>query len=89
MKKIIAIFAVVMLVGCMAFVFSGCGGDKNTDMTTTTTNPVSTTDRITTTNPGMVTDVSESDDKGALGELVTDASEGLSEMMTDAKRVIE
>ncbi len=85
MKKIIAIFAVVMLVGCMAFVFSGCGGDDNNMGTTTTT---LTTTRPTTTNPGMVTDVSEPDDNGALGELATDVSEDLSEMMTDASRAV-
>lgn len=89
MKKIIAIFAVVMLVGCMAFVFSGCGGEDEKTTTTTTTTSALTTDRATTTNPGMVTDVSESDDNGALGELITDASEGLSEMMTDADRMME
>ncbi len=85
MKKIMAIFAVVMLVGCMAFVFSGCGGDEN-DMSTTT--PTLTTTRPTTTNPGMVTDVSETDDSGVLGELATDISEGLSEMMTDTSTTV-
>ncbi len=86
MKKIIAVIAVVMLIGCMALVMSGCGEDK-TDMNNTTTGTTNTT-RPSTTNPGMVTDVSENDDNGALGELATDVSERLSEMVTDASEAV-
>lgn len=85
MKKFIAVIAVMMLVGCMALVLSGCGGNDN-DMTSTTMG--ATTTRPSTTNPGMVTDVSENDDNGALGELATDVSEGLSEMVTDASEAV-
>ena len=78
MKKIIAVVAVALIIGCMAFVFSGCGGN---DQTTTTTSP--TTTNATTTNPGMVTDESEKGDNGALGDIVTDISEGISGAVTD------
>lgn len=81
MKKLFTVVAVVLIIGCMAFVFSGCGGDDNN--TTTTTNPT-TSDNITTTmNPGMVTDESEEGENGVLGDIVTDVSEGVSDMVTD------
>lgn len=80
MKKLFTVVAVVLIIGCMAFVFSGCGEDNNT---TTTTNPT-TSDNITTTmNPGMVTDESEEGENGVLGDIVTDVSEGVSDMVTD------
>ncbi len=79
MKKVITVIAVAMLIGCMAFVFSGCGGnDENTTTTTQTTTNVTTT-----MNPGMVTDESEEGDNGVLGDIVTDVSEGVSDMVTD------
>lgn len=79
MKKVITVIAVAVLIGCMAFVFSGCGGN---DENTTTTIP--TTSNVTTTmNPGMVTDESEKGDNGVLGDIVTDVSEGVSDMVTD------
>lgn len=82
MKKLFTVVAVALIIGCMAFVFSGCGEDNNT--TTTTTNPT-TSDTITTTmNPGMVTDESEEGENGILGDIVTDVSEGISDMVTDA-----
>ncbi len=80
MKKIITVIAVAMLIGCMAFVFSGCGG--NDENTTTTTTPA-TSNVTTTMNPGMVTDESEEGDNGVLGDIVTDVSEGVSDMVTD------
>lgn len=81
MKKLFTVVAVVLIIGCMAFVFSGCGGDD--DNTTTTTNPT-TSDNITTTmNPGIVTDESEEGENGVLGDIVTDVSEGVSDMVTD------
>ncbi len=79
MKKFITVIAVAMLIGCMAFVFSGCGGnDKNTTTTTPATSNVTTT-----MNPGMVTDESEKGDNGVLGDIVTDVSEGVSDIVTD------
>ena len=83
MKRIFTIVAVALIIGCMAFVFSGCGGDDNN--TTTTTNPTTseTTEVTTTTNPGMVTDQSENGENGVLGDIVTDISEGVSDMVTD------
>ena len=82
MKRIFTIVAVALIIGCMAFVFSGCGGD---DTNTTTTNPTTseTTDVTTTQNPGVVTDESEEGDNGVLGDIVTDVSEGVSDMVTD------
>lgn len=80
MKKIIAIIGVVVLISCLAIVLTGCGGDENT--TTTTTNNITTTENITE-NPGMVTDESESDENGIIGDMVTDMSEMASDMMTD------
>ncbi len=87
MKKFIAIFAVILLVGCMAFVFTGCGEEENEGMTSTTSTS-STTERPSTTNSGMITDVSGTDDNGALGDAITNVSEGLSEMMTDGSRIV-
>lgn len=82
MKKLFTVVAVVLIIGCMAFVFSGCGEEKN-NTTTSTTNPT-TSDTITTTmNPGMVTDESEEGENGVLGDIVTDVSEGVSDMVTD------
>lgn len=80
MKKIIAVIAVAMLIGCMAFVFSACGGDDNN---TTTTVPNTTDVTPAPSNPGVVTDESENDDNGVLGDVVTDISEGVSDMVTD------
>ena len=82
MKKIIAIAAVLMLVGCMAVILTGCGGNDNNDMTSTTMT-TTTTPVTPTTNSGMVTDESEADDNGVIGDIITDVSEDLSEMVTD------
>lgn len=80
MKKLFTVIAVVMLIGCMALVFSGCGGN---DENVTTTVP-NTTDRTPVTqNPGVVTDESGRDDNGVLGDIVTDVSEGISGAVTD------
>ena len=81
MKKIIAVVAVMLLIGSMAFVFSGCGGDDN--KTTTTTTVPGTSEVTTTGNPGVVTDESEEGENGILGDIVTDVSEGVSNMVTD------
>ena len=56
MKKLITVLSAVVLVGCIAVLFYGCGA-KDEDITTTTT-----TERMTTTdvtrNDGVVTDES-------------------------------
>ena len=83
MKKIIAVVAVVLLVGSMVLVFSGCGGDDNTTSTSTTSTTVPGTSDATTQNPGMVTDESQEGENGILGDIVTDVSEGVSDMVTD------
>lgn len=80
MKKLFTVVAVVLIIGCMAFVFSGCGEDNNG---TTTTNPTISDTITTTMNPGMVTDESEEGENGVLGDIVTDVSEGVSDMVTD------
>ena len=83
MKKIITVVAVALIIGCMAFVFSGCGeNDNNTTSTTTSTTSPETTNS-TTINPGMVTDESEEGENGVLGDIITDVSEGVSDMVTD------
>ena len=83
MKKFIAVVAVAMLIGCIAFVFSGCGGNKDNTTTTITTTAPGTSIAPTTNNPGMVTDQSEKGENGVLGDIVTDVSEGVSDMVTD------
>ena len=87
MKKIITIVSALALVGCMAILFWGCGGDDK-DMTTSPS--ISTTGNMTTdntTNAGMVTDESETEN-GVIGDIVTDMSEGMSEMITDVSEGI-
>ena len=83
MKKIIAVIAVVLLVGSMVLVFSGCGGDDNNTTSTTTTTDAGTSEVSTTQNPGIVTDESEKGENGVLGDIITDVSEGVSDMVTD------
>lgn len=83
MKKFITVIAVALIIGCMAFVFTGCGGDDNNTTTTTATTTPETSEVTTTMNPGMVTDESEEGENGVLGDIVTDVSEGVSDMVTD------
>ena len=85
MKKIIAVVAVVLIIGSMVFVFSGCGeNDANTTTTNGITTTVPGTSEVTTPkNPGVVTDESKAGENGALGDIVTDISEGVSDMVTD------
>ncbi len=87
MKKFIAVFSALLLVGCMAVLFYGCGAN---DEEMTTTQPT-TTDVITTTpvtNDGMITDSAEEGDNGVIGDMVTDISEGMSMAMTDVSEDI-
>lgn len=85
MKKIIAVVSALVLIGCVAVVFYGCGAEDK-EMTTPTITTTSATDNITATdnnsNDGVVTDQSN-DDNGVIGDMVTDVSEGISEVMTD------
>lgn len=84
MKRIIAILSVVVLVVCLGLVLTGCGAKDEevltTLTTTTTTTSPATTDML---NDGMVTDESTPGDNGVIGDIVTDISEGLSDMVTD------
>ena len=89
MKKIISLVSALILVGCIAVVFYGCGADDK-DMTTTTPalSTVPVTDNMEETdmmdeNAGKVTDVSDTNDNGLIGDVVTDISEGLSDVVTD------
>ncbi len=85
MKKIIAVVAVVLLIGSMVLAFSGCGEDDNNTTTTNraTTTVTGTSEVTTTKNPGVVTDESQKGENGVLGDIVTDVSEGVSDMVTD------
>ncbi len=84
MKKVITVLSVAVLVGCIAVLFYGCGA-KDEEIIITTDN-ITTTTAIedTVRNDGMVTDESESGDNGVIGDIVTDISEGISDMATDA-----
>lgn len=84
MKKIIAVIAVIMIVGCLTVVLTGCGGDG--DMTNTNTSVPQTSNTVTTDisdNPGSVTDESVKGEGGVIGDIVTDISEGASKAATD------
>lgn len=84
MKKIIAIIAVIMLVGCLSVVLTGCGGDN--DMTNTDTSLTATSEKLTDdikNNPGSVTDESVKGENGVIGDIVTDISDGISKAVTD------
>ena len=84
MKRIMTVDAVALLIGCIAFVFTGCGG--NDENVTSTTVPA--TSNSATQNPGVVTDESEKGDNGVLGDIVTDISEGVSDAVTDVSEGI-
>lgn len=86
MRKIIAVVSALMLIGCMAIVFYGCGADD--EMTTTVpstsiTTPAENTTLDTNINDGVVTDEANKGDNGVIGDIVTDISEGISDMVTD------
>ncbi len=78
MKKIFTIISAIVLVGCMTLMLCACGA-KDEDITTT--RKPDATEK--TTNSGMVTDESKKGDNGVIGDLITDASEGLSDIVTD------
>ena len=89
MRKIITVVSALVLIGCIAVIFYGCGANDE-EMTTTTpaTTSAPATDNIGQTdmmdaNDGMITDVSGDDDNGVIGDIVTDMSEMASDMMTD------
>ncbi len=89
MRKIITVVSALVLIGCIAVIFYGCGANDE-EMTTTTPATTSTpaTDNIGQTdmmdaNDGMITDVSGDGDNGVIGDIVTDVSEGVSSVVTD------
>lgn len=94
MKKIIAVVSALLLVGCMAVVFYGCGADDEATTTLPVTSEVTSevTSRSTTmradVNDGVVTDESRKGDNGVIGDIVTDVSEGVSEAVTDVSEGI-
>lgn len=84
MKKIIALITVIMIVGCLTVVLTGCGGDG--DMTNKDTSVPQTSNTVTTDisdNPGSVTDESVKGEGGVIGDIVTDISEDASKAATD------
>ena len=86
MKKIIAVISALVLIGCIAVVFYGCGADDEMTTTvpsTTNTTPTQNTTMDTNINDGVVTDESGKGDNGVIGDIVTDVSEGISDMVTD------
>lgn len=86
MRKIIAVISAVLLVGCMAVVFYGCGADDENTTTLSETSGVTTTESTTMMpdkNDGVVTDESVKGENGVIGDIVTDVSEGVSEAVTD------
>ncbi|MGN1316338.1 MAG: hypothetical protein ACI4VW_04670 [Acutalibacteraceae bacterium] len=85
MKRLITVVAVALLIGCIAFVFTGCGGNDGKNVTSTT---IPATSNSATQNPGVVTDESEKGDNGVLGDIVTDISEGVSDAVTDVSEGI-
>ncbi len=89
MRKIITVVSALVLIGCIAVIFYGCGANDE-EMTTTTpaTTSAPATDNIGQTdmmdaNDGMITDVSGDGDNGVIGDIVTDVSEGVSSVVTD------
>ena len=84
MKKMITVLSALLIIGCMAMVFYGCGA-KDEDITSTTNTSMTSTQTATerTTNSGMITDRSEPGDNGIIGDVVTDVSEGVSQIVTD------
>ena len=86
MRKIIAVISALLLVGCMAVVFYGCGADDENTTTMPETSDATITQSTTMMpdkNDGVVTDESEKGDNGVIGDIVTDVSEGISQVVTD------
>lgn len=86
MKKIIAVISALLLVGCMAVVFYGCGAEDENTTTIPETSKATITESTTMKadmNDGVVTDESSKGDNGVIGDIVTDVSEGVSQAVTD------
>ncbi len=86
MKKLVTVFSALLLVGCIAVIFYGCGAkDKEADTTTpsTTRSETITTTEKSAMDEGKVTDESEKGDNGVIGDVVTDVSEGVSDAVTE------
>ena len=88
MKKTIAVLSAVILVGCMVLAFCGCGAEDEEIVTTTRLTSTTLPTQTTTENSGKVTDESRKDENGVIGDIVTDVSEGLSEIVTDARNMM-
>ncbi len=91
MKKLITICSAVLLISCIAVLFYGCGAKDEEVITTTipaTTERPVTEPMMPETNEGMITDTSEKDDNGIIGDMVTDMSEGMSKVVTDVSEGI-
>lgn len=91
MKKLITVCSAVLLISCIAVLFFGCGAKDEEVITTTiptTTEIPATEPVIPETNEGMITDISEKDDNGVIGDIVTDMSEGMSKVVTDVSEGI-
>ena len=94
MKKLITLGVAILCVAMVAVLFYGCGNNTE-DMTTTTTTENTTTDTtmdivsVPDVSDGVVSDVSGENENGLVGDVVTDASEAVSEGLTDIRNAIE
>ncbi len=88
MKKIITVISLLVLVSCLSLVLVGCGA-KDEEITTTRPETTEMPMRDDTTNEGMVTDTSEKGDNGVIGDIVTDASEIVSDVVTEISEDIK
>ena len=94
MKKIITLGIAILAISMVAVLFYGCGNNTE-DMTTTTTTENTTTDTtmdivsVPDVSDGVVSDVSGENENGLVGDVVTDASEAVSEGLTDIRNAIE
>lgn len=90
MKKLITVISLILLATILCVVLCSCGDKKdNPDTTaserTTQENTVSekSDDTMFDAENGKVTDTSEKGDNGAVGDVITDVSEKISEVITD------
>ncbi len=89
MKKTIAVLSAAILIGCMFLAFCGCGAKDEEIVTTTRFTSTTLPTETTTKNSGKVTDESRKGENGVIGDVVTDISEGVSEIMTDVSRSMD
>ena len=90
MKKLFTVISLAALIFSMTAFFTGCGAKDETVTTENTTEAALTEDTTErTSNEGMVTDESEPGDDGAVGDAVTDISEGVSDIVTDISEDVQ